>query len=172
MKGMNYTLFILTALMNLFPAILLSQQVIDELHGNELYSYRGWHSGNMIRTCFYNDGDIGWRTTQPDGFGEWPINSGQTYINLITYFFGAEVKDRYGLIQHIVSEGNGVVAGDASHPASGDPSIWHRNWPTFRARIVRHQRCPRPAPSVLRSLQVQMSRPRVPRRSQHIGRVC
>ena len=129
MKDSKYIIFMILALWTLLPVVSMAQ-TIDELHGDELYSFRGWHSGNMIRTCFYNDGDIGWRSNEPDGFGEWPINSGHTYINLITYFFGAEVKDRDGLIQHIVSEGNGVNSGDPSNAASGDADE-AGNWQTM-----------------------------------------
>ena len=107
--------------MLLFLCTLVSGQVkIDELHGDEMYSYQNFHSGNQIRTSFYNEGYVGRRNTNPDDIGEWPINSGHSYINLITYFIGAEVKDTDGIIRHIVSEANGVATGNDSDPASGD----------------------------------------------------
>lgn len=110
-----------------------SQTRVDELHGDELYSYRGVHSGNQIRTSFYNEGYVGIRTgIHPDDIGEWPINSGHNYINLITYFLLSEVKDTDGIIRHISSEANGVVTGDDSHAASGDSredGSWQCNAP-------------------------------------------
>ena len=120
MKYFKYIHLIVMGLFLLIPVVSMAQLLIDDLHGDELNSYRGWHSGNQIRTTFYNDGMVGRRDISPEDIGEWPKNSGHSYLNLITYFFGAEVKNKSGLIQHIVSEGNGTVSGDDSDAASGD----------------------------------------------------
>jgi len=114
------------------PAVI-GQTKVDELHGDELYSYRGVHSGNQIRTSFYNDGYVGIRSAiHPDDIGEWPINSGHNYINLIPYFMLSEVKDTDGIIRHVSSEANGVNTGDDSNPASADSredGSWQCNAP-------------------------------------------
>lgn len=114
------------------PAALFGQVTVDELHGDELYSYRGMHSGNQLRTTFYNDGFVGHRNSiHPDDIGEWPINSGHNYINLITYFLLAEVKDTDGIIRHISSESNGIHTGgngDSSGDTREDGS-WQTNAP-------------------------------------------
>ena len=54
---------------------------MENLHGDQNYSYRGLLSGNQIRTTIYNDGKIGERSDSPDDIGgEWPIESGHNYI--------------------------------------------------------------------------------------------
>jgi hypothetical protein len=110
------------SLVLLLPLTLYAQ--LDELHGDEQYSYEGVHSGNLIRVSFYNDGMLGQREANPDDFmGEWPINSGHLTINQIIFFIGAEVRDVNGEYRIIVSEGNGIVSGNTTGglgAASGD----------------------------------------------------
>ncbi|RQW05877.1 hypothetical protein EH222_09440 [candidate division KSB1 bacterium] len=129
---MNRFIAILFAFLFSVPAAVLSQTTIDELHGDELYSYRNWHSGNQFRTTVYNDGFVGHRNSiHPDDIGEWPINSGHNYVNLITYFLLAEVKDTNGIITHISSESNGIHTGgtgDSSGDTREDGS-WQTNAP-------------------------------------------
>jgi hypothetical protein len=98
-----------------------AQTPIDKLHGDEKYSTNGLHSGNMIRTTFYNDGMYGIRyNSATDIGGEWPINTGHEYIHQLITFIGAEVKDEYGEIKHIISESNGCSAGNSTAAESGD----------------------------------------------------
>jgi hypothetical protein len=114
------------------PAVI-GQTKVDQLHGDELYSFRGMHSGNQIRTSFYNEGYVGHRNSiHPDDIGEWPINSGHNYINLIPYFMLSEVKDTDGIIRHISSEANGIVTGNDGDAASADSredGSWQCNAP-------------------------------------------
>ncbi|MBN2007926.1 hypothetical protein JW960_01125 [candidate division KSB1 bacterium] len=117
---MKQTLFFIFILALFCLPAAYSQTKVDELHGDELYSYRNSHSGNMIRTTFYNEGYVGHRTSiNPDDIGEWPINSGHNYINLISYMLLSEVKDTEGIIRHISSEANGIHTG-GSGDSSGD----------------------------------------------------
>jgi hypothetical protein len=103
----------------LSSAILPAQ--MEGLHGDQRYSYNGVHSGNWIRTSFYNDGMVGIRYVNPEDIrGEWPINTGRSYINQLIMFVGAEVRDTNGEIRHIVSEGNGCTAGNSNNADSGD----------------------------------------------------
>ncbi len=125
---------IITILLCLFClSAAYSQQRVDELHGDELYSFRNFHSGNQIRTSFYNEGYVGHRQSiNPTDIGEWPINSGHNYINLIPYFILSEVKDTEGIIRHISSEANGIVTGNDNDAASADSredGSWQCNAP-------------------------------------------
>lgn len=115
------------------PLLVLSQTTVDEMFGDERYSYYNWHSGNQIRSTFWNEGYVGQREgIVPTSLGEWPINSGHNYINLITYMMLSEVKDTEGVIQHISSEANGVTTGNDSNAASADSrddGTWQCNAP-------------------------------------------
>ncbi|MDZ7346130.1 MAG: hypothetical protein ONA69_04975, partial [candidate division KSB1 bacterium] len=124
----SFAVFALAGLSTAF-----AQAAVDRLHGDELYSYRNMHSGNQFRTTFYNEGYVGHRNgINPDDIGEWPINSGHNYINLIPYFMLSEVKDTEGIIRHISSEANGIVTGNDSDAASADSredGSWQCNAP-------------------------------------------
>ncbi|HPN44951.1 MAG TPA: hypothetical protein PLP19_15775, partial [bacterium] len=130
---MKRILILFFALCFLLMSEVFAQSKVDELHGDELYSYRNFHSGNQIRTTFYNEGYVGHRTSiNPDDIGEWPINSGHNYINLIPYFMLSEVKDTDGIIRHISSEANGIVTGNDADAASADSredGSWQCNAP-------------------------------------------
>ena len=125
--GLHFTVWIiLTISLSAYPQM-------QSLHGDEIYSYNGLHSGNQIRTTFYNDGMIGNRQDiNPDDIrGEWPINSGHGYINQLVMFVGSEVEDENGELKHIVSEGNGIVTGNPGHTygeASGDAGPMGEWW--------------------------------------------
>ncbi len=94
---------------------------MEKLHGDERYSCGAVHSGNQIRQGILNDGFLGRRTPYPHIYsGEWPINSGRFYLGKMVVFIGAEVKDAEGMIKHIVSEGNGSIAGSPGNATSGD----------------------------------------------------
>ncbi len=126
-KSIYFVLFLLLGFV-----IAWSQTPLDQLHGDETYSYKGLHSGNMIRTTFHNDGQVGAGRNDPEAIGgEWPINSGRNYLAKFTIFIGAEVKDANGEVKHIVSEGNGTRTGDGGgHESSGDSGP-DGSWWTF-----------------------------------------
>ena len=70
---------------------VLAQVTIDQLHGDQAWTMSGLHSGNQIRTCFYNDGMVGDRLS--DEFGmEWPINSGHEYLSKSATMIAGEVE--------------------------------------------------------------------------------
>ena len=109
-----FTLFLI--LLAIFPKPNIAQITVDQLHGDQDYLYSGLHSGNQIRTTFFNTGFIGDAT--PDDFpAEWPINSGQVYLGRLVMFVGSEVKDTDGQIIHITSEGS---SGDVVYSESDD----------------------------------------------------
>jgi hypothetical protein len=130
---MKKTLVIIFTFWLFYVPVVLGQVTVDKLHGDELYSFHNFHSGNQIRTSFYNEGYVGHRTSiNPDDIGEWPINSGHNYINLIPYFMLSEVKDTDGIIRHISSEANGIVTGNDTDAASADSredGSWQCNAP-------------------------------------------
>ena len=78
-------LFILSLLTNVFPSTP---------KGNSLARAKNNHSGNKVRTTFYNYGLIGRWTSEPEDIGgEWPINSGHEYIGDVGHMVGSEFKD-------------------------------------------------------------------------------
>ena len=63
--------------------------------GNPLARAKNDHSGNKIRTTFYNYGLVGRWTSEPEDIGgEWPINSGHEYIGDVGHMVGTEFFDR------------------------------------------------------------------------------
>lgn len=120
---------ILICMMLIFSTVSLHAQ-IDQLHGDQNYSTYGVHSGNQIRTSFWNDGQIGYRNpeTQEQVRGEWPINSGHFYIAKISSYFGSEVRCEDGIKRPIVSEANGTRAGQPTEHSSGDASDNGEYW--------------------------------------------
>ena len=101
---------------------LASAQGIDELHGDQNFSYRGIYEGNQIRTPFYNDGMIGTRyEINPDDFKtNWPAGSSLGYITNLIPYFGAEVVDINGVVRHIMSEAHGCRVGVSGDGISAD----------------------------------------------------
>ena len=59
--------------------------------GSSLARAKNDHSGNKIRTTFYNYGLVGrWSNEPEDIGGEWPINSGHEYIGDVGHMVGTE----------------------------------------------------------------------------------
>ena len=142
-----FTLFLV--FIAIFPKPNIAQVSVDQLHGDQNFLYSGLHSGNQIRTTFFNTGFIG--DIRPDDFpAEWPINSGEVYLGRIVMFVGSEVKDTDGQIIHVVSEGTN---GNPTYTESNDQgnlrgflplpgfcndeyqriamSHWEDSWPDF-----------------------------------------
>ena len=114
---------ILICMMLIFGTLSLYGQV-DQLHGDQAYSTYGVHSGNQVRTSFWNDGQIGIHKppTQEQVMGEWPINSGHMYISRIATYFASDVRCEDGIKRPIASDSNGTAAGDPTNASSGDAS--------------------------------------------------
>ena len=114
---------------------LFAQITIDQLHGDQAWSMSGVHSGNQIRTSFYNDGMVGDRVTE-DIACEWPINSGYEYLSKSATLIAAEVEvrnDSTGASERIViaSEGNGSFPGTLGDASSGDVDPDTGDWWTM-----------------------------------------
>ena len=79
------------ALTLIFPDISYTQYYKTS-KGDPFSRHGHVHSGNQVRTSFFNYGFIGRRSNQPDDFGgEWPINSAHFYVGDISVMVGAEV---------------------------------------------------------------------------------
>ena len=124
MSKKSQNALILIYLTLFFGVLSLYGQGYDQLHGDQNYSTYGVHSGNQIRTSFWNDGQIGYRNPENEEQvrGEWPINSGHMYIAKISSYFGSEVRCEDGVRRPIVSEANGTRAGQPTEHSSGDAS--------------------------------------------------
>ncbi len=120
---------ILICLSLLLGAVAVYAQ-LDQLHGDQTYSTYGVHSGNQVRTSFWNDGQIGYRNpdTQEQVRGEWPINSGHMYIAKISSYFASDVLCEDGIKRPIASESNGTRAGQPTEHSSGDASEDGEYW--------------------------------------------
>ncbi|MFQ6617915.1 MAG: hypothetical protein ACE5QV_04420, partial [Fidelibacterota bacterium] len=63
-------------------------------HGDRQYRKTGVMDGNLIRTLFFNHGEVAHWPDQPSG--EWPKGSGHSYVDGIAPFIAARVVDIYG----------------------------------------------------------------------------
>jgi len=61
----------------------------NELNGNSVYRKRGIMDGNLVRTMYYNQAEIGHWPDQPSG--EWPKGSGHSYLDGVCMLVGAKV---------------------------------------------------------------------------------
>jgi len=86
----------------LFPGAVPAQ--MEGRYGDFSEYKNGLHSGNQFRTTFYNDGHYGRSDTGIDDIGgEWPINSGHSYMWDGNPFVGSEIIDANNDLKHIVS---------------------------------------------------------------------
>ncbi|KAA3657978.1 MAG: hypothetical protein DWQ10_12100, partial [Calditrichaeota bacterium] len=116
-------------------------------HGNRAWRKKGIHNGNLLRTMFFNWGEVARWPDQPSV--EWPKGSGNSYVDGVTVLVGAEVIDANGDTIHITEAGyremmqispDGVEYGwqpvpgyanpDQDSPAMSDkPETWPETWP-------------------------------------------
>ncbi len=82
---------------------LFSMLLAGTPHGSELARTKNMHSGNKVRTTFYNYGLVGRTFDGVDDIGgEWPINSTHEYIGDVGLMVGSEIKDIDGSTKHSV----------------------------------------------------------------------
>ncbi|RMH76204.1 MAG: hypothetical protein D6681_21745 [Calditrichaeota bacterium] len=97
----------------------LSAQFYKTLRGDPTARRKNVHSGNQVRTTFFNYGLIG--RISPDDFGgEWPINSGHEYVGDISVMVGAEVELPDGTRIHPVTVADGPRGSNEFNP--NDPN--------------------------------------------------
>ena len=74
-----------------FFYFILTVGLSNSPKGNSLARAKNDHSGNKVRTTFYNYGLVGRWTSEPEDIGgEWPINSGHEYIGDVGHMVGTE----------------------------------------------------------------------------------
>ncbi|MBP7461164.1 MAG: hypothetical protein KBA26_07725 [Candidatus Delongbacteria bacterium] len=73
----------------------LPVQAQSSLRSDKSWRGKNVHSGNKVRTSFYNYGMIGREIPEVGDYGcEWPINSGHVYVGDVSVLVGAEIKVR------------------------------------------------------------------------------
>jgi hypothetical protein len=93
---MIFKIFIVLTVL-LFSATLISQespQAIqayrDEPYGNALYKKKGIMDGNLVRTMYFNQAEVGHWPDQPSG--EWPKGTGHSYLDGVCLLVGTKLK--------------------------------------------------------------------------------
>jgi hypothetical protein len=130
------------------PLALFSQHVKPDPNvGHRKYTKQGIMDGNMVRTMFFNHGEVAHWPDQPSG--EWPKGSGHSYVDGVAMIVQVETRDRSGKIIHpmetmyreFIDIGpDGTPWGWAPLPGyanptqpkpamSNDPSTWPAFWP-------------------------------------------
>jgi hypothetical protein len=74
----------------------ITQRYRDDLYGNPIYRRQAIINGNLVRTLFKNDGQIGTWPERPSG--EWPVGSGHNYLDGGTPIVSARVETPAGAI--------------------------------------------------------------------------
>ncbi len=137
-----------------FSSVLLAQATSEienyrnEAYGDKTYRKKGVMDGNLVRTIFRNDGQVGSWPDRPSG--EWPKGSGHNYLDGITPLVTAQVKapGNGQTIHPVVTSYREEVDFDPvtntlwvtepvpgyAHPASEEPAIstkpltWPEEW--------------------------------------------
>lgn len=74
------------------------QYFIDPNKGNIVYTKKGILDGNLVRTLFYNHGEIAYHSNHPSG--EWPKGTGHEYLDGVAVIVQAETRDKNNSIIH------------------------------------------------------------------------
>lgn len=120
-----------------------------EPYGDKTYRKKGIMDGNLIRTIYRNDGQVGTWPDRPSG--EWPKGSGRNYLDGVTPLIGAAViaPGNKQLVHPVQTSYREEVDFDPvtnelwvmepvpgyANPGSEDPAIntkpnsWPTNWP-------------------------------------------
>ena len=117
-------------------------------YGDPAWKKQGIMDGNLVRTLFYNHGEVAYWKLQPSG--EWPKGSGHSYLDAVAPWVAAAVVDTSGNAIHPLQANyrenvdvdpvTRIVRGwqplpryvnlDQDSPAmSNDPSTWPWRWP-------------------------------------------
>lgn len=126
------------------------QKYREEPKGNIQFRKEGVMDGNLVRTLYYNNGEVGQWPFQPSG--EWPKGSGHSYLDGVCMLVGAEITaPGTGQVVHPLQTSYrewmdvdpvtgelwgfepvpGYVNPSATKAAiNTDPLTWPKNWPT------------------------------------------
>ena len=61
----------------------------DDEYGNIQYRREGVMDGNLVRTLFYNNGEVGQWPFQPSG--EWPKGTGHSYLDGVAVLIASQL---------------------------------------------------------------------------------
>jgi hypothetical protein len=101
MKNLLLILFLFSSVTVLAQVTPETQKYRDDPYGDPIYRKRGILDGNLVRTTFFNDGQVGtWVSTgYPGPSGEWPKGTQHNYIDGCTPL----------VVSRVVAPGNGQV---------------------------------------------------------------
>src|SRR5690606_31636157 len=72
-----------------------------EPYGDIQYRKEGTMDGNLVRTLFYNNGEVGQWPFSPSG--EWPKGSGHNYLDGVAVLIATEVQTAGGIVHPLQS---------------------------------------------------------------------
>ena len=90
--------FLFVCAMIIVASLSAQQYFIDPNKGNIVNTKKGILDGNLVRTLFYNHGEIGYHSNHPSG--EWPKGTGHEYLDGVAVIVQAETKDKNNKIIH------------------------------------------------------------------------
>lgn len=150
-KILNLLILILLG-QNMPSVAQIPQSVVDAFrndpYGDRLYRKMGIMDGNLVRTMYFNQGEVARWPDQPSG--EWPKGTGHSYLDGVCMLVGAEVMTKSGLLIHPMETAYrewfdfdpvtgtpwgwepipGYVNSGSEKPAiSNDPHTWPDFWP-------------------------------------------
>ena len=65
------------------------QAYLNDPLGDSIYRKRGIMNGNLVRTIFFNQGEVAHWPDQPSG--EWPKGSGHSYLDGVALLIGTKI---------------------------------------------------------------------------------
>ena len=124
-----------------------TQAYRNEPYGDIQFRKEGVMDGNLVRTLFYNNGEVGQWPFSPSG--EWPKGSGHNYLDGVCVLIASEVETDGGIVHPLESSYRewmdrdpitgtiwglepvpGYVNPSSENPAiSNDPTTWPAVWP-------------------------------------------
>jgi hypothetical protein len=124
------------------------QRYLNDAKGNAQFKKKGIMDGNLVRTMYFNQGEVARWPDQPSG--EWPKGTGHSYLDGVAVLVGAEFRAANGDIIHSVETAyrewmdqdpvTGELWGFEPLPGYGNPGsqipalsnnpdTWPTNWP-------------------------------------------
>ena len=88
----NFLVFVLVTVLSVqvFAQVTAeTQRYRDDEYGDIQYRKEGVMDGNLVRTLFYNNGEVGQWPFQPSG--EWPKGTGHSYLDGVAVLISPEV---------------------------------------------------------------------------------
>jgi len=123
-------------------------------YGNVQYRKEGLMDGNLVRTLFYNNGEVAQWPFSPSG--EWPKGSGHNYLDGVCVLIASEVQTQGGIVHPLETSYRewtdkdpvtgevwglepvpGYALPSSEKPAiNSDPTSWPETWPTVLPNIT------------------------------------